>query len=135
MNRPAEHGLDAYITLCGESPGASTGRGRITKGASMFRTSLCALFVLVLVAGTAPAREFTGTIKKIDVENKVLTVAGDCMDKEFQITDETKLVNNKGKAIKEGLKNKRLKTGVSVTVYTTKKNGKDIVTRIQFDTK
>jgi hypothetical protein len=90
----------------------------------MVRTFACALVVMMLVAAGLLAqldiRE--GKLKKVDAEkNTVIIRTADGKDHEFTVTDDTRLMDDAGKPVKERLKDRRYKEGVAVMFATAKK--------------
>jgi hypothetical protein len=100
---------------------------------------LFASTVVVFLASSAVlvAAEIKGKITKVDAEKNTITVTIDTKDQEFTLTKDTKIVNNKGKDIKDGLKGKvfqnekALKKGIAVTLTTEKQGDKDVVTQVK----
>jgi hypothetical protein len=72
-----------------------------------------------------------GKIKKVDTDQHTVTVTIGDKDREFQITDATKLLGPSGKDLKGGLESPRLKEGAEVTVLAVKKGGKEVCTTLQ----
>lgn len=102
----------------------------------MFRRVLCAVAVLFAVGGFIAAAEIKGKITKVDAENNKITVTVDDKDQEFTLTKDTKIISAKGNELKGGLKSrafgeKALKKGISATITTEKKDGKDVVTEVK----
>src|SRR5579871_1737156 len=93
----------------------------------MFRVA-CALFAVVLVAGSLRAEEVRGKVKKVDADKGVITLtfpaapgAAVVLDKDFTITKDTKLVDLGGKELPNGLKCKFFeKPGGMVTITVEK---------------
>ena len=84
----------------------------------MLRNALVGFVVLALAAGTAWAadKEVKGTVVKVDVKNKTLTVKTDDGDKTYDVNDETKFFGPKGGPAEAGLKDNRLVAGAEVTL-------------------
>jgi hypothetical protein len=82
----------------------------------MLRNALIGLVVLTLAAGTAWAadKEVKGTVVKVDVKNKTLTVKTDDGEKTYDVNDETKFFGPKGGPAEAGLKDNRLVAGAEV---------------------
>jgi Cu/Ag efflux protein CusF len=98
----------------------------------MLRKFVCALFALALCVGVSLADEAKGKIKSVDNDKKTLTVTVNDKDVTYTLADDVQVVNAKGAPAKDQTKAmKSLKEGVDVTVTTEKKDGKDVVTKIQ----
>jgi hypothetical protein len=73
-----------------------------------------------------------GVIKSVDPDKGVLTLTIKKADKEFKVTDETKITAApEGKKIKTGLKSPLFKAGNEAAVTTDTKDGKEVVTLIR----
>ncbi len=97
----------------------------------MFRKVFAAL-ALVLVVACVSAKEYKGTVTKIDTEKKTLTVKVDDAEKTFVYTDSTEFTGGKGgKSIPaDGLS--KLADRVAskarpATVVTEEKDGKEVL--------
>jgi hypothetical protein len=98
----------------------------------MLRKYVCGVFALVVAVGCLMAAEYKGKVKSVDADKNTITVTVDDKDKEFKVPADAKIVNAKGKDVKNGLKNeKAFKAGAAVTVTTEKKDGKEVVTEIK----
>jgi Cu/Ag efflux protein CusF len=99
----------------------------------MLRKFVGALFALVVLAGgLLLAAEITGKVKKVDLDKNTITVTVNDKDQEFSLTDDSKVLNAKGKAVKDREKSlKGLKEGAEVTVTSEKKSGKDVITELK----
>jgi predicted RNA-binding protein len=93
----------------------------------MLRKSTAGLLALLVSAGAllAADKETTGKIVKIDADKKIVTITTDDGKKDFTIGADTKYVDEKGKATKDGIKDKRLIAGAEITI-TTAATGKTI---------
>jgi hypothetical protein len=82
----------------------------------MLRNALIGLVVLTLAAGTAWSadKEVKGTVVKVDVKNKTLTVKTADGEKTYDVNDETKFLGPKGGPAEAGLKDNRLVAGAEV---------------------
>src|SRR5262249_62002158 len=82
----------------------------------MLRNALVGLIVLAVAAGTASAadKEVKGTVVKVDVKNRTLTVKTDDGEKTYDVNDETKFFGPKGGPAEAGLKDNRLVAGAEV---------------------
>jgi hypothetical protein len=87
----------------------------------MLRKSTLGLLALLVSAGAllAADKETTGKIVKIDADKKIITLTTDDGKKDFIIGADTKYLDDKGKATKDGIKDKRLIAGAAVTITTT----------------
>jgi hypothetical protein len=89
---------------------------------------------LVLCFGAVLADEVKGRIKDVDTDKKEITVVVDGKDVKYMVADDAKLPGKGGKGTLEGLKKRVDKAGdkgVSATLMTEKKGGKEWVTEIQ----
>jgi hypothetical protein len=90
----------------------------------MLRNAIVGFVVLTLAAGTAwtADKEVTGTVVKVDVKNKTLTVKTADGEKTYDVNDDTKFVGPKGGASDAGLKDDRLAAGAQVKVVVAGNN-------------
>lgn len=95
----------------------------------------------VLAAGIASfalmAEEYTGKVTKVDGDKNKITISVKGDDKEFTVTDDTKVVrkgkDGSPKDIKDGIKNKIFSNSEkmpTVTIKTEKKDGKEVVVEV-----
>jgi len=93
---------------------------------------LTALLALALVVACVSAKEYKGTVTKIDTDKKTVTVKIDDADKTIAYTDKTEFVRGKGKAIPQEnlskLAEKLGDKGFAATITTDEKDGKEVVT-------
>jgi hypothetical protein len=106
-------------------------------------------FLFMLTAGVAAmgfvvasviADELLGTMTKVDVDGKKITVEEKGSDKEyeFKITDETELVTKKGtvkvdmEKLESNLKKAQDNGKKGITVTVTHEKGKKVATKLQF---
>ncbi|MBO0697483.1 MAG: hypothetical protein J2P46_03750 [Zavarzinella sp.] len=88
----------------------------------MLRHALVGLVVLALGAGAALAQgkgkdhEVKGSLVKVDVTKKTLTIKTADGEKTYEVNDETKFVGPKGGTADEGIKDERLVPGVMLTL-------------------
>jgi len=107
----------------------------------MIRSLLAAVTFSILCAATASAGEIKATIKKVDVENKQLTVSvGDGDDQTFTVAKDADIFRlGQGKKNKPGPKQPitggltGLSAGNQVTLMTFKSGTREIVSSIQVD--
>jgi Cu/Ag efflux protein CusF len=92
----------------------------------MLRSLVCALAVLALVSSPLPAQQQPqkGKLKKVDPDNATVTITVDGKDKEFTVTDDTRLPSASGKTVQERLKS--LKEGIDVEFLPDNKDGKTL---------
>src|ERR1700730_17048854 len=93
---------------------------RLFKERNMLRRSIAGLVALIVSASALMAadKETKGKIVKIDAEKKIVTVMTDDGKKDFTIGADTKFLDEKGKAIKDGIKNNNLVAGNEITIVT-----------------
>jgi Cu/Ag efflux protein CusF len=82
----------------------------------MFRSPVCAVLGLVLACGLAPAQEGIqrGKLKSVDPDKGLITITTDGKDREFAVTDDTRIMDEDNKPVQDRLKDKRLKEGAAV---------------------
>ena len=82
----------------------------------MFRSSVCAALGLLLACGLAPAQEGIqrGKIKSVDADKGTVTITADGKDRDFAVTDDTRIMDEDNKPVQDRLKDKRLKEGALV---------------------
>jgi hypothetical protein len=102
-----------------------------TGGIAMRRLFLTAAFGLLLFAGGLCAFEAVGTIKKIDVENRILYIHANGGDHQPKIDKDVKILGTDGKPLEDGLKAKELKEGAEVTVTVEPVDGSPTVKAIR----
>lgn len=84
----------------------------------MARAFVSAVVAFVLMAGVTLAadKKIEGTIVKVDVAKKILTVKVGEESKEYEVNEETKFIGPKGGESREGIKDTRLVKGVAVNL-------------------
>ena len=100
----------------------------------MLRSFACALLALVFVVGGLLAEEVKGKLKAVDAAKNTITVTVGDKDTTYTLAADAKIVNAQGKDIKNGLNAKQfqnVKGNQNVTLTTTKKDGKDVVTELK----
>jgi outer membrane lipoprotein-sorting protein len=98
----------------------------------MMRKFVCAAVALVLCVGVVLADEIKGKIKSVDADKSTMTVTtSDGKDHVVQVGKDTRLLNAKGNALKEGIKDKHLKDGSDVVVQCEKKDGKAVASEVK----
>ncbi len=85
----------------------------------------CVLVVALLFPTLLPAQEILrGTLKKLDIPNKKVTVEIDGKQREFTLTDDTRVLNSSGKDLAEKLKD--FKEGSAIMVAPVTRDGKEL---------
>jgi len=86
----------------------------------MLRRTIAGLVALIVSASALMAadKETKGKIVKIDADKKIVTVMTDDGKKDFTIGADTKFLDEKGKAVKDGIKNNNLVAGNEITIVT-----------------
>jgi Cu/Ag efflux protein CusF len=92
----------------------------------MRRSSMLAVFGLLIGAATALAFEVQGTIKKIDPDTGVV-VAITGQDRTVRVPKDVKVLDAAGKPLADGLKAKELKEGAAVTLTVERENDKPVI--------
>ncbi len=82
----------------------------------MLRHLIAASVLLFVFAGglLAADKEVKGTVVKVDLDKKTLTVKTEDGEKTYDINDDTKFLGPKGGVSKEGIKDDRLAKGAEV---------------------
>jgi hypothetical protein len=80
------------------------------------RRHLFAFLGMLLIAGSLPALEAIGIVKKVDTEKNVLHVFAKGQDRVVPIDKDVKVLATDGKPLPDGLKAKELKEGAEVTI-------------------
>lgn len=90
----------------------------------MLRNAVVGFLVLFLAIGMVSAadKEVKGTVVKVDLKNKTLTIKTDDGEKTYDVNDETKFVGPKGGAADSGLKDDRLVAGAPVKIVVAGNN-------------
>lgn len=90
----------------------------------MARVALTAIMAFLLTAGMALAadKEVKGTIVKVDVANKKITLKTGEGDKVYDVSAETKFIGPKGGKSDDGIKDARLTKGAAVTAKVAANN-------------
>jgi hypothetical protein len=93
---------------------------------------IVALGALAVVVACVSAKEYTGTMTKIDEDKKTVTVKVDDKEHVFSYTDKTEFLRAKnGKAIPQEFLSKLAEKigdkGIPATVTTDEKDGKEVV--------
>jgi hypothetical protein len=101
----------------------------------MRRILTLAFLALFIMAGTLAAEEIKGKIKKLDLDKGVLVLEDDKDKLPIRVSRATDAVDDKGKPLADGLSDKALSVGATVTVtYELAKNKKGkIAKKIQLE--
>ena len=87
--------------------------------------SRCVLVAALLCPSLLPAQEILrGTLKKLDISGKKVTVEIDGKQREFTLTDDTRVLNSSGKDLAEKLKDFR--EGSAIMVAPVTRDGKEL---------
>ena len=93
---------------------------------------ITAVFALAFVVAAVSAKEYKGTITKVDPDKKLVTVKIDDKDKTFTYTDKTEFLKGNGTAIPQEFLSKvgdrAAKKGIPATITTDEKDGKEVIT-------
>lgn len=93
----------------------------------MLRLFVCAVFALVVSAGTLLADEVKGKIKSVDADKGTLTVTDDAgKDHVLKTGKDTKYTAASGKALEKGIKDGHLKADTEVVVTADKGTATEI---------
>jgi hypothetical protein len=86
----------------------------------------------MIFAAALLAEEYKGKVKEVDTEKNTLTVTIEDKDMKFEIPEDAKILNAKGKDIKDRLKGKQFqKPGTRISVTTEKKVDKEVVKEVK----
>jgi hypothetical protein len=95
----------------------------------MFR-KLTAILALAFVVACVSAKEYMGTVTKIDTLKKTMTVKVGDEEKTFVYTDKTEMVGRKGKTITQDnltkMADKLGDKGAPATIVTEEADGKEV---------
>jgi hypothetical protein len=97
----------------------------------MFKESIATAVGLLVLAGTAPALEAVGTIKKVDADKGVLYVHANGQDRTVRIAQDAKVLDKEGKDLEDGLRAKELKEGAEVTITVEPMQGGPVIKAIR----
>src|SRR5205823_6105375 len=95
----------------------------------MFRSILCAVVGLVILAGSPlTAEEIKGKIKSFDVKTGTVTVTVKDKDRQLPVAKDIQVLLASGKVLDKGIANEQFKAGIEVTIQTgKKKDGKEVI--------
>ncbi len=86
----------------------------------------CVLVAMLFFPSLLPAQEILrGTLKKLDIPGKKVTVEIDGKQREFTLTDDTRVLNSSGKDLAEKLKDFR--EGSAIMVQPVTRDGKEVL--------
>jgi hypothetical protein len=92
---------------------------------------VAAILTLVVVVACVSAKEYKGSITKLDALKKTVTVKVGDDEKTFSYTDSTEFVGNKGKTISQDrlskIADKLGDKGMPATIVTEEKDGTEVV--------
>jgi Cu/Ag efflux protein CusF len=82
----------------------------------MFRSPVCAVLTLLLACGLAPAQDGIqrGKLKSVDAHKGTVTITTDGKDRDYAVTDDTRIMDEDNKPVADRLKDRRLKEGAAV---------------------
>jgi hypothetical protein len=91
---------------------------------------VAAVLALVLVVACVSAKEYKGTITKLDIDKKTVTVKVDGEEKTFVYSDKSEFLKGNGKSIPQEALSKLAERigdkGIPGTVETDEKDGKEV---------
>ena len=101
----------------------------------MLRQVILAMALMLVTAANLVAAETSGKFVRFDSDKKELTVDVNGAEMKYTLTDDVKVTTVKGEPAKKGIMsfaNPRVaKEGARLTVITTRKDDKDVVTEIK----
>lgn len=86
---------------------------------------------LLVCAGSAPAFDAVGTLKKVDAEKGVIFIFANGQDRAVNVAKDVKVLDMAGKPLDGGLKAKELKEGTEVTVTVDRVDNRPTITAIR----
>jgi hypothetical protein len=101
----------------------------------MTRCLACLLLTVGLLASVLPAQEEAqhGIIKKVNADKGILTITVKDADRDFVVTDDTKLFDAGFKDIEQRLKDPRFKVGAKVMFKAHNQNNQDVLLGLKLD--
>ena len=93
----------------------------------MPKVFLPAVCGLILIAGSLPAFDAPGIIKKVDPDKRLLFVHAGGQDRTVKIAQDCKVLGADDKPLADGLKAKELKEGAEVTITMQRSEGGPII--------
>jgi hypothetical protein len=97
----------------------------------MRRVLLGGVLALALFAGSLPAFDAVGTVKKVDADKGVLFIHANGQDRTVRVAKDAKVLGLDGKALADGLRAKELKEGAEVTVTVEREDGGPVIKAIR----
>jgi len=101
----------------------------------MLRLLLGVALCLLVCVGALLGFEVQAVIKKIDSEKGVLTVTANGQDRTVRVAKDAKVLDEKGKALADGLKDKQIKEGAEVTLTVEREDGQPVIKALQLGKK
>jgi len=101
----------------------------------MIQRMIGAIVGLVIWAGALSAFEVPAVLKKIDAADRVVVVAAGGQDRTVKVAKDAKFLDEKGKDLPDGLKDKSLKAGVEVTLTIERAGNEPVIKVIQLGKK
>src|SRR6266511_700750 len=98
----------------------------------MFRTMICAVVAVVILAGSPlSAEEIKGKLKTIDLKTGSVTVSVKDKDRQLVVAKTARILAASGKVLDKGIASPEFKVGVEVTIQTSKKTGKEVIKEVK----
>jgi hypothetical protein len=94
-----------------------------------------AVLVFGICVGTLSAFEVQAVLKKIDAEERAVVVAAGGKDRTVKVAKDAKVLDEKGKELPDGLKDKSLRGGVEVTLTVEREGNEPVIRAIQLGKK
>jgi hypothetical protein len=101
----------------------------------MFRPMIVAVTTFVIWVSAVSAFEVQAVLKKIDAESRVVVVFAGGQDRTVKVAKDAKFLDEKGKELADGLKDKGLKNGVELTLTVERVGNEPVITAIQLGKK
>jgi len=101
----------------------------------MFRSMIVAVTTFVIWVSAVSAFEVQAVLKKIDAESRVVVVFVGGQDRTVKVAKDAKVLDEKGKELSDGLKDKSLKNGVELTLTVERVDNEPVITTIQLGKK
>jgi hypothetical protein len=101
----------------------------------MLRPFLGVALCLLVCVGGLLGFEVQAVIKKVDSDKGVLTVTANGQDRTVKVAKDAKLLDEKGKPLADGLKDKQLKEGAEVTLTVEREDGQPVIKALQLGKK
>ena len=101
----------------------------------MVRPMIAAVAAFAIWVGSLAAFEVQAVLKRIDSEQRVVVVAAGGRDRTVKVARDAKVLDEKGKELADGLKDKSLKGGVDVTLTVEREGDEPVIRTIQLGKK